>query len=124
MSSQIQKDDETDLKINPNDVNDNPNNNDNTQQEVGEYAIPLDILEKKRNNEIQPSLNLMANQKVIVQLKPTLLLVTDPYIAYQNKLNELDLKVEENKNQLPYYTQNLEDLSKPFKPHNPKRKRI
>ena len=33
MSSQIQKDDETDLKINPNDVNDNPNNNDNTQQE-------------------------------------------------------------------------------------------
>ena len=33
MSSQIQKDDEPDLKINPNDVNDNPNNNDNTQQE-------------------------------------------------------------------------------------------
>jgi hypothetical protein len=33
MSSQIQKDDETDLKINPNDVNVNPNNNDNTQQE-------------------------------------------------------------------------------------------
>ena len=33
MSSQIQKKDENDLKINPNDPNDNPNNNDNTQQE-------------------------------------------------------------------------------------------
>lgn len=33
MSSQIQKNDETDLKINPNDTNDNPNNNDNTHQE-------------------------------------------------------------------------------------------
>lgn len=33
MSSQIQINDETELKINPNDVIDNPNNNDNTQQE-------------------------------------------------------------------------------------------
>ena len=33
MSSQIQINDETELKINPNDVIDNPDNNDNTQQE-------------------------------------------------------------------------------------------
>ena len=87
----------------------------NTNQYIGGIDVPLYLINLE-NEEVNPDFELKDdNNQSIGVFKPKLIVVTSYYDMYQKQYDNIDKNIESYQNKISHLSENLEDISLPYK---------